>query len=204
MKLLDSDTTEWQEELATNLAFIKKHKRYPFTSMTIMPLITSIVLLGGLIWMFWAGLYGNKQATGSFPFIIALVLSVPVLVAIGRYFSLIGFRIIHTSFYLAENMKLLQLFLEQQKLVTFRHPAMPEVFQIISKNISAMGEDREVLIFVADDKRVLVNSHYTSSRKWFRFLSPPTHEKEMIKSFMHWLSARDRSGATDIVPKGFS
>jgi hypothetical protein len=204
MKLLDSDTVEWHEELVKNLAFIKKLRRYPFTSMTIMPLITSVGLLGSFLWMFWATLYGYRQSTGSIPFLIVFVFSVPVFVAIGRYFTLVSFRLIHTSFYLAENMNLLQLFLEQQKLVIFRHPAMPEVFQIISRNISAMGEDREVLIFVADDKRILVNSHYTSSRKWFRFLSPPTHEKEMIKSFMQWLSVRNRNGTVDIVPKGFS
>ena len=125
------------------------------------------------------------------------------MVAIARYFNLIGFRAIHTSFDMAENTRVLRLFLEQHKLVTFQHPSMEGIFQIISRNISAVGEDREALVFVADDKRILVNSHYTSSRKWFRFLSPPTHEKEIIKSFIKWLSDQERQGRSDIVSKRF-
>jgi len=45
-----------------------------------------------------------------------------------------------------------------------RHPQMPEVFQILSKNISSLNDAREVVIFIADDKRILVNSHFINGR----------------------------------------
>jgi hypothetical protein len=200
-KYIESPDGKWDSELVNDLAFIKKNRRYPFSRMTLMPLLSTLSLLLCLIWLF-NDLISGKKSSG-FPFII-LVLAAPLFTALGRYINLMKFRAIHTSFLMAENMKLLQRFLEEQKLVTFRHPDMPEVFQIISKNISAVGDDREVLIFIADDNRILVNSHYTSSRKWFRLMSPPTHEAEMIKLFMEWLERIAKTPSGTVVPQGFS
>lgn len=193
------EDTKWDDSLANSLSFIKRHRRYPFSQMTLMPLITSLALLASLIWLTFDFLSSGTRTGSSFPFLIVFLMAVPILAAISRYFNLIRFRAIHTPFALSENMKIVQRFLEEQKLVTFRHPEMPEIFQIISKNISAVGEDREVLIFVADDQRILINSHYTSSRKWFRFLSPPTHEREMIRLFMDWLSTTSKANGANKV-----
>jgi hypothetical protein len=198
------EQSKWDEDLVNSLAFIKKNRRYPFSKMTLMPLISSILLLASLIWLTWEFLHGGKSADSRFPFLIVFLMAVPILAAIGRYFNLIRFRAIHTPLFLSDNMNTIQQFLEEQKLVTFRHAKLPEVFQILSRNISAIGEDREILIFIADDKRILINSHYTSSRKWFRFLSPPTHEREMIKLFMEWLARRAGNGSANIVQRGFS
>ena len=203
MRSIDTDRATRRDELVNNIAFIKQHRRYPFTVKTVMPLVTSVALLGVFLWLAWGLLIGRKESGGGFPLLILFIFCVPVVVAIARYFNLIGFRAIHTSFDMAENTRVLRLFLEQHKLVTFQHPSMEGIFQIISRNISAVGEDREALVFVADDKRILVNSHYTSSRKWFRFLSPPTHEKEIIKCFIKWLSDQERQGRSDIVSKRF-
>lgn len=169
-----------------------------------MPLISSVLLLVVTLWIFWDVLYSGAERPDSFRYVIVFLVAMPILASIGRYFKLIRFHAIHTPYSLASNMKLLEQFLEQQKLVTFRHPSIPEVYQIISKNISAMGEDREVLIFLADDKRILINSHYSSSRKWFRFMSPPTHEREMIKIFIGWLTSRVERSSTSRVQQGFS
>ncbi len=205
MKLIEEhQTSKWDDELVNDLSFIRKHRRYPLRRMTLMPLVSSVLLLAVTIWTFWDVLYSDKHSANNFRYVIVFLVAVPILASIGRYFNLIRFRAIHTPFPIGGNMKLLEQFLEEQKLITFRHPTIPEVYQIISKNISAIGDDREVLIFLADDKRILINSHYTSSRKWFRFMSPPTHEHEMIKMFMKWLSSRPSSSSTSPVQQGFS
>jgi len=55
----------------------------------------------------------------------------------------------------------------------------PEVFQIISKNVTASkNEIREVVIFVADDKRILINSHFVGKKAAFTY--PSHHYKQMV------------------------
>jgi hypothetical protein len=206
-KYIEGPDERWDSGLVNDLAFIKKYRRYPFNRMTLMPLLSSAIFLLYILFVltdFFTGRRTNSHNYPFLPYVVPLFLLVPVIISIGRYINLIKFRAIHTQLYLSENMKLLQRFLDHQRLVTFRHPEMPEVYQIISKNISAVGDDREVLIFIADDKRILVNSHYTSSRKWFRLMSPPTHEAEMIKHFMEWLESIAKTPTSAVVPKGFS
>jgi hypothetical protein len=190
-KLINTpDPTQWDEQLVKDLAFIKKNRRYPFSRMTLMPLLTSTLLLVYLVWPFWKYITGEKRSDIVVVLVVVVLMSIPILISLLRYLRLISFKVVSTPYPLSENMKQLQKFLEEQHLLVFRHPKAPEVFQIISTNINPMGEDREVLIFLADDQRILVNSHFSSSRKKFRFLIGQTHEKEMIKMLNHWLKSQ--------------
>ncbi len=183
---------DWDSRLLRDLSFIKKHRRYPFRRMTLMPLLYSTLLVAFFVRLIWVFLIVKDLKSGSSVIVLTFVLlAVPMAVAVRRYVDLIRFSEVKTPFFLAENMKLLEEFLQDQRLLTFRHPEAPEVFQIISKNISAVGEEREVLIFICDDKRVLVNSHFTTSRNRFRLFTAPTHHRQMIRQFRSWLNARD-------------
>jgi hypothetical protein len=190
-KLINApDPAQWDEQLVKDLAFIKKNRRYPFSRMTLMPLLTTLLLLTYLVWPFWRYISGEKKSDLAVVLVVVVLMSVPVLISFVRYLRLISFKVVPTPYSLSENMKQLQKFLEEQHLLVFRHPKAPEVFQIISTNISAMGEDREVLIFLADDNRILVNSHFSSSRKKFRLLIGQTHEKGMIRMLNSWLKSQ--------------
>ncbi|RYZ46815.1 MAG: hypothetical protein EOP49_22610 [Sphingobacteriales bacterium] len=122
------------------------------------------------------------------------VFLVPTVMSVRRYVDLIRFTEVPTPYFLAANMKLIQEFLKDNQLLMLRHSDAPEVFQIISRNISTVGEEREVLIFIADDRRILVNSHFTTSRRRFRMFSAPTHHREMIGKLKKWMAAREQPG----------
>lgn len=163
-----------------------------------MPLLSSgIVLFVFLRFMLVSLFTSHSRYPHATWFIVFTFMVIPTIIAIRRYIDLIRFHTVSTRFSLPENIDLLQQFLKEQQLITFRYPQAPGVFQIISKNISALYEEREVLIFIADDKRILINSHFTSSRKKFRFLSAPTHHQQMITLLKNWLNTR-KSTATNI------
>ncbi len=182
-----NSNTDWSKQIIEDLSFIKKHLRYPLRRMTIMPVLSSGILLVLIArFVFVASVF--KVKGNYFVLIILLFLALPTLASFKRYIDLLRFFPVETGRLLTINMKLLERFLEEQRLVTFRHPDAPEVYQIISKNITAVGDEREVLIFIADDDRILINSHFTSSRKWFRLFNAATHHREMTKQLKDWLS----------------
>lgn len=184
----NSENSNWENQLIEDLSFIKKHLRYPLRRMTLMPLISA----GAISIYFFRTIVmvAFFQKNHHFNFIILLIvilMSLPVFMALRRYLDIIKFTPVATTLFLADNIKLLERFLKEQHFVVFKHPDAPEIFQIISKNISAIGDEREVLVFIADDKRILINSHFSYSRKRFRLLSAPTHHREIIKLLRNWI-----------------
>lgn len=172
---------EFGSELLKDLFFIKKHKRYPFKRMTLMPLAASGIMLVALI-LFLARMlpFANSSYKHATSYIVFTLMVVPVIIACKRYVDIIRFYTVKTSFYLLENRKLLQQFFESQHFAFFNHPDAPEIFMMLSKNISTAGDEREVAVFIADDKQILINSHFAASRKKFNFMTAPTHHAQLI------------------------
>jgi hypothetical protein len=203
MKFLDQENqqTRFDSELLEDLSFIKQRLRYPYRRMTMMPLLAAAVFIGILVRLLFVVVLMKGSGWMRALIFIPLV-GIPAFVGIKRYVNLIRFSPVATPFYLSENMKLLQRFLEEQRLVTFRHPEAPEIFQIISKNIDAFGDEREVLIFICDDKRILINSHFTSSRQRFRFFIAPSHQQQMIKQLEGWLGRELAGSSMQVAERG--
>lgn len=196
------ETASFQNKLLEDLNFIKKYRRYPFRRMTLMPFLISGLLIASLF-RFIPGAYFLAGLKTAPAFLMIIILCIfPMVVTIKRYINLIRFFEVKTPFSLSQNLFLLKKFLSENHFLVFHHPKAPEVLQIISKNIDAFGEEREVLIFIADEKRILINSHFSSSRKWFRLLSASTHEQQIIKQLKSWLRQNNMSqNHTSLVKK---
>jgi hypothetical protein len=106
------------------------------------------------------------------------------------YLRSLRFISIPTDYHTTENMALVQDFLKRQHLAHSQHPQIPEVFQILSKNINPGDENREVLIFIAADKKILLNSHFTTS---WGFFARRRHHNEMAKMLKDYINNLDRS-----------
>lgn len=191
------ESAEWQSRLLKDLSFIKKHKRYPFKRMTLMPLLLSGIVVAFLLRVLLLFILSKDHHIYRGIFVV-FIAGVPAFISMIRYINILRFFVVQTPYYLNDNMRVLQEFLQEQHLLVFRHPEAPEVFQIISRNISVTDEEREVLIFIADNKRILINSHFTSARKWFKFIIAPTHHKQMVKMLSEWLTHRP-SGSTELM-----
>ena len=169
MKRLESgpDGAAWNSDLVKQLGFIKKRLRYPFSRHTAGPFILLAAMVPAIGFMIYTVVF--TRSTSSYrpiwlPFIIISILIITMIVKTWRYLKTLRFINVPAGHSLAENMLLLQQFLQAHHFAVGRHPQMPEVFQILSKNISSLNDAREVVIFIADDKRILVNSHFINGR----------------------------------------
>jgi hypothetical protein len=202
MKFLNQENQQqrFDSELLEDLSFIKERLRYPYRRMTVMPLLAAGVFVAILFRLLFAVVLMKGSGLLRAVIFIPLV-GIPAFIGIKRYFNLIRFFPVATPLYIAGNIQLLQRFLEEQRLVTFRHPEAPEIFQIISTNIDAFGDEREVLIFICDDKRILINSHFTSSRQRFRFFIATSHQQEMIRQLRSWLKKELSKSSTQVAER---
>lgn len=167
MSLLTDGTgnARWDSQLVKDLAFIKTHLRYPFNKKTISVTIVGALLISLVLRLLFLvlTLKGPGNHSGKWaPIILAVVILISLPVSIWRYLQTLRFVTVHTRFLVLENMSLIKRFLEHEHLVVFRHPDAPEVFQISSRPLNLKGDQREIMIFIADDHRILVNSHFSN------------------------------------------
>lgn len=178
----------WESRILKDLAFIKQHKRFPFSRRTIAPLTlfaTIIILSLRLLWP----LLILKSKSASLPYFIAAAIIVPLVIAVYQYINILRFAQITTPFRLAENKNLVIAFLKQQQLAYAVHPDASEIIQIMSRNLSTTkGESREIMVFIADDKRILVNSHFITSG--FSIMPPSRNYKKMANQLHQWLKSQ--------------
>lgn len=119
-------------------------------------------------------------------FIILVVALLANLLAVNRFWRTLTFRPVAALPTTAENILLIRNFLQSHHFAFQQHPQAAEVFQIISRNISASGEDREVLVFLADEGRILLNSHFTQSGT--KVTMGTTHVREMAKNLKQYIA----------------
>jgi hypothetical protein len=189
---------DWQHSLIDDLAYIKANLRYPARKKTIMPMIFwggLILVIGGLI----TYLQVSQSNVKGITFVLAVSALIPFIVTILTHWKTLQFTSISSDFHLAENCVLMESFLKSQHLAFGRHPEIPEVFQIISRNLSAGKEDREVLIFIADDKRILINSHFTNVG--FGLFPGKRHHMQMARMLREYIN--NRSTGTGVMHQTF-
>jgi hypothetical protein len=187
-QLNGSDKAYWQNSRVDDIAYIKKHLRYKPTLKTFLPaifwggfLLLVLILLAASVYV---KITGNEKIK-DFNVLVTLSIVIPFTANIVRYLQSLKFISLPTGFHIAENSLLLEQFLKSKYLACSRHPDIPEIFQILSRNLSAGKEDREVLIFIADDQRILINSHF--SNRW-GFLPAQRHHRQMAKMLKDFLN----------------
>ena len=156
---------QWNSTLLHDLVFIKQHLRYPFSKKTLPgTFIIALILFVGLRSFGFIFLAAHSNNLFFKLFIIPL-LAITIIGTFYQYYRTLQFRCIPSPFFAHENMKLIEVFLRSQHLALYRHPDAPEVFLISSRAIGGgSNPQREIMIFIADDKRVLINSHFVNQR----------------------------------------
>ncbi|MGN6569520.1 MAG: hypothetical protein ACTHJ0_16290 [Flavipsychrobacter sp.] len=188
---------QWENSIIKDLAFIKNHLRYPMSKQLLWRSALSGLLLAYVartVWVAWLLATTKRNSSHSIwsmtpQFILLLVILVPLLTITLAYTRTFKFKAVPTRYFVTENMLLIQKFLQSQHLAIYRHPEAPEVFQIMSRNVSATkNEQREVMVFIADDKRILINSHIISKDKGIGLDNYSSrHYKEMAKLLQAWI-----------------
>lgn len=195
MKALPQNSGEarWSSDLVNELSYIRQHLKYRPKVKRILPAVFSGIFLVLLVLTIAASIY-ERAGRGENPSTLSIFMAIAVLAnfsaGIFRYLQSLKFISLPTDYHLAENRLLVEEFLKRHHLAYAQHPDIAEVFQILSRNISAGREDREVLLFIADDRRILLNSHFTGGWSFF-----PTrrHHHEMAKMLKEYINSLDQS-----------
>jgi hypothetical protein len=191
----------WNSRLVQQLGFIRKHLRYPVSRQTALPVVLLAASVPAVGLIFYSVLFTRSKSSYLGPWFPALLFSLmllPAIVTALRYFRTLRFTAVPARPTIAENMLLMQQFLRAHHFAVGRHPEAPEVFQIISKNISALRDEREVVIFIADEGRILVNSHFTQNR--FRTSIGVPHYREIARMLEAWIRQRGQNDKPGLRP----
>lgn len=94
---------------------------------------------------------------------------------------------------MGENIQLIHEFLTKNNLAWIQHPEAIEVIMMMSQNLDQRGDTREIVVFIADNDRILINSHYSfnSHRK---IIGQP-HYKAIAAALQLWLLGRMKASA---------
>ncbi len=177
---------QWNNKLLDDLVFIKKHLRYPFSRRTIP---STLIIAAFMYWlgrMMWV-IFLVQQRKPAITFLVISLMIVILFTGIYNYYRTLKFAIIPTPFPAAENRRLVEKFLQSQQLATYTHPKAPEVFQIASKPLgNSISEQREIMIFIADDNRILINSHFINQK--FALTPSSRNYRQMANRLKEWVT----------------
>ena len=200
MKQIRQEGTEanWENAILKDLSFIKKNLRYPITAKTLAPMLVLIAFLLLSLWLVWSTVFVDTNNKSSI--LILLPVTIAIWVSVMKFIRTLRFQNIRSPYTLLENIKAIEYFLKSQQLAFSQIPDSPEVFYIISKNISPKGDKREIMFFIADEKRILVNNHFTGRNL---LLNPGSgHSRQMAARLEKWLhsfvDSNDNKSTTSI------
>ncbi len=187
MKQLDSgiSNSNWGNQLLNDLAYIKRHKRYPLSKKTIRPLAIIFILLSVVARLCIPVIFIKKTPAIVIALLVILCVSIIAYFAYGIYTTLV-FKKINTRFYLQENRSIIEKFFKSLHLAYTIHPDAAEVFMIMSTPIASDSDQREIMIFIACDKVILLNSHFSGKKPTVYY--PSKQYKSMIKTFTKWVN----------------
>lgn len=198
MKLIDKEGADanWENAILKDLAFIKKHERFPVNIKTLTPtlLITAGLFIG---FQLTVTVIEFQKNLGVAIFLLLMV-SIAVSASVVKFVRSLRFWKIRSPYFLAENIKAIERFLKAQQIAFSQHPEAPEVCCIISRNINTSDNKREVMFFIAGDKQILVNSHYTGGG--FMINRQSGHARHMAKTLQKWLDANNAPVDSTIRP----
>lgn len=161
--------TQKTNALLADIAFIKRHKRFPIKGVMIAPFISwsvFMIVFSVMIVTFAMQLYQGQEDDGSlFALVILSVFLILAVFAMIRYWRSFQFVSMSSPGSTRDNAGKLNRFFRAHQLLAYQLPEHEGVFQIQSKPLPRGSKEieREVVVFIADDDCILVNHHFTDS-----------------------------------------
>lgn len=184
--LSHSQQPEWDSKQFRDISYIKSRLRYPAGIRIFLPAIIGMLVLAIAAVIAFSVVF-KQQSPQYTPLFIGAGVCIITWMISSRFYRELQFISIQTGFDSKRNQQLIDSFLKARHMVVFRHPQATEVFQIISKNINPIKEQREILVFIADEQRILINSHFTNSG--FSLVPGVRHHRQMAAELQLFLSA---------------
>jgi len=194
MKRIESQEDKWQNSIVNDLGYIKKHLRYPWKRGMKAPLFVAagFVVLAVVLFLLSITIGGANNA--FMPYFWPLSLLLLAVISSFYYLKSLKFSRIETGLEKAGNQQLIRSFLQEKQLLVYEHPQCPDIIQILSRPVNINSEQREVMVFIAAENGILVNSHFTEN-SWIILLKK-RHDKSMAKSLEKYIADNKTKGST--------
>lgn len=201
-KLENPESSHWHSPLLHDISFIKKHLHYPVNKKTIWPILS---IVGIALWLVAVFAFIFVMSTDKIKrsgitmdmvggmFAIVMFLSVFVVLMFRRAQDL-KFISIKSNFSELDNIALIREFLVKQNIAFYHKSDAPEVFQISSNVLDIANGQREIMVFIADANRILLNSHFTvalADRPIKAYVTGA--HKKMAADLKQWLKDNDKN-----------
>ena len=196
MNKLKKQEDKWQNSVLSDLDYIKKHLRYPWKSGMKAPLFVAAGFVVVSVVSFLLEMQWTTTRSTFVHYFLSLSSLVLALFSIARYLKSLKFTTIETGLNKVLNQQLICSFLQGKQLLIYEHPQCPDIIQILSRPVNINSEQREVLVFIAEENRVLVNSHFTENH-WIILLKS-RHDKTMAKGLLNYITTYKASRKTGI------
>lgn len=200
MKSINSDKGNSDSKIVENLNYIKQHLRYPWKKRIAIPLWTTIgfILFNVAFLLFEIYVFNFEKDLWQrlltlFAPLISLLIS---CIAIYKYLQSLKFMEIKTGLNKALSQKLITSFLQKRHFLIYHHPDSPDIMQIVSRPLTTRTERREIVVFIADENRVLINGHFTETR-WIMLMS--NHAKKIAKEFSNTVLKQKQQKETSLI-----
>lgn len=186
MNSFQNQEDNWQNNILNDLAYIKTKRRYRWKNGMKAPLYVAAGLIIVYLMLFLAELLWtpshNKFTNYFLPFTTLII----VLFSVVHYLRSLQFTAIETGLATPKNRQLISAFLQEKQLLIYEHPQCPDIIQIFSRPVNINSEQREVMVFIAAENRILINSHFTENRWWI--LLQKRHGKAMAKGLEQYIA----------------
>ncbi|PSK93949.1 hypothetical protein [Taibaiella chishuiensis] len=176
-----------------DLDFIKKKLHYPLRRRLLVPLLAWIVPLLALYGFSLARIWGAGDPADHRRYymgVLPLIFTIITLAGLSRYGATLRFATLYTGLDRRRSRELIAAFLRAQQVAVITHPMSGDIFQIVSTPVSSRsGDMREVLVLIADEGRILLNSHFANNT--LMMVPPARLRRHMEKALKNWI--RDAS-----------
>ncbi len=191
-KLLSPSSPEPLAE--SDLHFIKKKLRYPINNFRkAFPFIFFLVFMLLMSLLFYAFISAgtfvrSKWLVQLFPFLLGMGVTTIGMI---RYYSSLFFERKETGLTTDENITLLKKFFTAQSLRYHTMAGYPDVL-LIHSVMNSQGTEQEIVVFIATESKLLVNSHIATSNI---FPKSKRKYKELVAMLQSFLS-QNQTGVT--------
>lgn len=195
MKSNQHQEDKWQRNLLSDLDYIKMHLRYPWKNGMKAPLYVAATFIAVYIALLLVDRLWATAKNDFIHFFLPLSALALAILSIIHYLNSLRFTAIETGLGKNLNRQLLFSFLLKKQLLSYEHPQCPDIIQILSRPVNINSEQREVLVFIATENRILVNSHFTENH-WIILLKK-RHDKSMARALGEYIADSKKQSKAD-------
>ncbi len=156
--------TTWPKHMVEDVPFIKQNLRYPFRWRIIFPLLLGITVILFIVPVALSLTLGDTPLAPLINLFIWISVGISILAwvaAIYQYRKSLVFTAIATPGDELQQVQLIRRFFSERGIMVLDHPETAKVQYVVSLPIKKGSEEREVVILIADNNRILVNSHFS-------------------------------------------